>query len=183
VTSLRRRLLNGIGGALLILSLFGAGCQSHTASEPAGKLSREDTIAFLVLTDQLQEFRDWPPDTILCVAAETSKQSQNAHDDPSNALMERLLGTIRSGASNIILKRNSDCEPHGPEWIEKASGRRAFLLSVGKAGESEFVSANNCGQYVSGWHGGALYGGGHYYAVEENSGTITVRRTNCQWAS
>jgi len=183
VTSIRRRLLNGVGGALLMLALSGAGCQSHTASEPVAKLSREDTIAFLVLNDQLQDFRDWPPDTIFCVAVERSAQSQNAHDDPSNALMARLVGTIRSGASNIVLKRNSDCDPHGSEWIDKASGKRAFILSVGKAGESEFVSESNCGQYVSGWHGGALYGGGHYYAVEEDSGTVSVRRTNCQWAS
>ena len=181
MTSIRRRLLNGVGGALLILSLSGAGCQSHTASEPIAKLSREDTIAFLVLNGQLQEFRDWPPDTIFCVAVETSAQSQNAHDDPSNALMARLLETIRSDASNIVLKRNWECEPNGSEWIDKASGRRAFILSVGSAGESEFVSENSCGQYVSGWHGGALYG--HFYAVEEHSGTISVRRTNCQWAS
>jgi hypothetical protein len=183
VTSLRRRLLNGVGGALLILSLSGAGCQSHTATEPIGKLSREDTIAFLVLNDQLQELRDWPPDTIFCVAVETSAQSRNAHDDPSNALMARLLETIRSDASNIILKRNSDCEPRGSEWTDKASGRKAFILSVGSAEESEFVSENKCGQYASGWHGGALDGGGHFYAVEDDSGTISVRRTNCQWAS
>jgi hypothetical protein len=181
--SLRRRLLNRVGRALLILSLFAAGCQSHTASEPIGKLSREDTIAYLVLTDELHELRDWPPDTIFCVAARTSTQSQNAHDDPSNALMARLLETIRSGASNFVLKRNSDCESHGPEWSDKASGRRAFILSVDKAVESGFVSENNCGQYVSGWHGGALYGGGHFYAVEEVSGTISVRRTNCRWDS
>jgi hypothetical protein len=177
-------LSNGIGGGFLIVFLlFGAGCQSHTASEPISKLSREDTIAFLVLNDQLREFREWPPDTILCVAVETSTQSQNAHDDPSNALMARLLETNRSSASNIVLKRKPDCEPHGSEWIDKGSGRRAFILSVGRAGESQFVSENSCGQYVSGWHGGALYGGGHFYAVEEDSGTISVRRTSCQWAS
>jgi hypothetical protein len=181
VTKRRRRFL--IGCVLLIFALTGLGCQPHAASEPIGKLSREDTIALLVLNDQLQEFRDWPPDTILCVAVETSAQSQSAHDDPSNELMARLLDTIRSGASNIVLKLNSDCKPHGSQWIDKTSGRRAFILSVGRARESKFGSANNCGQYVSGWHGGALYGGGHFYAVEEDLGTISVTRTNCQWAS
>ena len=183
MTPLRRRLLDGVGGALLILSLFGAGCQSHTASEPIGELSREDTIAYLVLTDELQEFRNWPRDTILCVAARTSTQSENAHDEPSDALMTRLLETTRSDASSIILKRNSECEQHGSEWRDKASGRRAFILSVDKTVESGFVSENDCGQYVSGWHGGALYGGGHFYAVEDVSGTISVRRTNCRWDS
>lgn len=57
MTPIRRRLLNGVGGVLLMLTLSGAGCQSHTASEPIAKLSREDTIAFLVLIDQLQDFR------------------------------------------------------------------------------------------------------------------------------
>lgn len=181
MTSLRRSLLDGVGGALLIIALSGTGCQSHTAAEQIGKLSREDTIAFLVLNDQLYEFRDAPADTVLCVAVETSTKSEGDHFDPSNALMARLHDTHKPGASNIVLKRDSDCRQNNSEWIDNASGRRAFIISVGRARESQFVS-KDCGQYVGGWHGGALYGGGNYYAVEEVSGTISVSRTNCRFA-
>lgn len=176
MTSLRRRLLNGVGGALLIISLFGAGCQSHTATEAIGKLSRDDTIAYLVLSDQLTPIRESVkvPFTV-CISTGTQSQMQTGYPDPSGGLMARLISENALHKGTLALHPASDCESSSSAVIDRSSGRNAFFVYSTDAGHPD------CGELEGGWHGGPLYGGGNYYSVWESADEISVTRSDNCW--
>jgi hypothetical protein len=179
VTLLRRRLLNGVGGALLIVSLFGAGCQSHTTSEPIGKLSREDTIAYLVLSDQLTPIREATkvPLTV-CISSGRQSEEQSGYSEPSAELMVRLIEENSAKKSALTLKPASGCAPPRSAVADNPMGSSAFYVYSSYSANSRHPE---CGPIVGGWHGGGLYGGGNYYTVSEAAGEASVTRSDKCW--
>src|SRR6185312_1579078 len=106
----RRWLLISVGGALLIAFLSTAGCQSHTATEPIGKLSREDTIAYLVLSDQLTLIRESVkvPLTV-CISTGMHTEMVAGYPEPSGPLLARLTEANASENGTLRLTPASAC--------------------------------------------------------------------------
>jgi len=182
LTSVRRRLLDGVVGAPLITSLFGAGCQSHSATEPIGKLSREDAIAYLIVSDQLVDIRETVkvPFTV-CISTGAQAEMLSGYPDPSTALMARLTDANAAQKGTLRLKPASGCAWDGPAITDRSTGLNAFLVH---STDSTDPRHSECGQFEGGWRGGTLFGGGNYYTVDidryrRDRGQVSIERSAC----